>query len=215
MSTYNTDASLWRSHPYDEVRITEDGTIWTPDGQPVARHTDVIAAGLMLQEALYLLDRKEAAYTVHVAATPDRVYARWSQAKAALDDAKLRERDLRDKFFRLGFLDKLDPVTGVLPEGTTKSQLDGTQFVYKLTAKQPYERKVLEESIAPTKAELLALTEADAITDTAVDALVRRKPELDKKAYNALTDAQRAIVDKMLETKPGSLAIEVQPVPRV
>lgn len=86
-------------------------------------------------------------------------------------------------------------------EGTNTFELqDGTGAVVKYG--HTIERKVDEGA-------LTSLREEFEKVGISVDDLIRRKPELEKKAYNRLTDVQRSVFDQALLIKPGSPTLDI------
>ena len=86
-------------------------------------------------------------------------------------------------------------------EGTNTYELnDGTGYVVKYG--HTIERKIDEGALA-------AMSEIFKENGISKDSLVRLKPELEKKAYNKLTDEQRHIFDQALTIKPGSITLEI------
>jgi hypothetical protein len=121
---------------------------------------------------------------------------KWFQLTQEIEKMKPlieQERILRKKIAALYFPNPT--------EGTNTFELnDGTGCVLKYG--HTIERKVDE-------AQLLAMRDVLAESSISVDDLIRRKPELEKKAYNKLTDEQRALFDQALIIKPGSITLEI------
>lgn len=128
------------------------------------------------------------------------LYTKWTTIKEWMAKAKEQEAAYRAALLKLGFDDKLTPA-GFLPEGTTKAEIPlPAGGVAKLSVSCSYERKVLEESLQVTLAQ---------IPEAVRPLLFKYKPELTKTVYNGLTDEQKAIVDTTLTIKPGSPQLTV------
>lgn len=128
----------------------------------------------------------------------------WTKLKDWLAIAKAREAELRAKIAAAMF-EKLP--NGTFPEGTSTKLVAGSASNYsgKLSAKLI--RDIQEELLIPT------LTEANLTPDEA-KGLIRGKPELGLVAYRNLPESKRTIIDRMLVVKPGSITLEVIPVPK-
>lgn len=136
--------------------------------------------------------------------TLDAYIQEWRNLVAWLATGKAREKELREYIASQAFPKEAN---GCFTAGTQNTTVTagGSNFRAKLSAKNNY--TVLEEMIAPVWAEAQLTTEE-------ATGLIRYKPELGMKAYKALPDAKRAIVDKMLSVKPGSIELEVNPLPQ-
>lgn len=123
----------------------------------------------------------------------------WKEITKWIDLAKPREMELRTKLSQYLFHDKIQP-NGALEKGTHKNKflVGALTVAAKVVGKFNY--KVLEE-----------LREATMKEAQAPDNLVKAKYELSLTQYNALTDEQKKIVDKMIEVRPGApeLSIEI------
>lgn len=84
-------------------------------------------------------------------------------------------------------------------EGVNKFELAGG---YVLKYGHTLERKIDEGALA-------ALTDKFEELNISKDDLIRLKPELEKKAYNKLSDEQRKVFDLALVIKPGSPTMEI------
>lgn len=128
----------------------------------------------------------------------------WQQIKKWQAEAKEKESVLRAAIINRCLGDKFTPA-GYLPEGTTKSELQHDSGAkVKVKASVTYERKVLEETLDATLAQL---------PEELRDMLVKREPKLVTSVYRKLSDENRVLVDTTLQTKPGSPQVEVEVIP--
>lgn len=124
----------------------------------------------------------------------------WNNLKAWLVKGKVREMELRTYIAARMFAKEPN---GHFKEGTSNTAAAG--FKAKLEAKLI--RTILEELMIPT------LTEAN-LTAEEAKGLIRGKPELGIAAYKALPEEKRAIIDKMIAVKPGTIDLELAPLPK-
>ena len=113
----------------------------------------------------------------------------WQKAKDAMKEAQLREDALRSAVIMSVFGDNM-------AEGTTSAEI-APGFV--LRAKCSYTRAIDEDAVQCVM---------ERITGDAKK-VFRVKHSLDKKAYDALTENDRKIVDEAVTTKPGKPQLEV------
>lgn len=125
----------------------------------------------------------------------------WKSISKWMEEAKTREMELRKKLSKFLFAEKLEP-SGDLPAGTLKNSFlaGATRLKAKVVGKFNY--KVLEE--------LRETTLKEAALGEIGDLLVKPKYELSLSVYKNLTDEQKAIVNRMLEVKPGSPELEIE-----
>jgi hypothetical protein len=113
--------------------------------------------------------------------------------------AKTRELELRNYFAQRMFADKKAPDGAFLP-GTLKAESDSVKF--KLVHKRNY--TVLED-------QMTAAMKAAELTTDQRKSLLRTTYELSLTAYKALSDKQRAEIDRMLVIKPaGTVELELE-----
>jgi hypothetical protein len=134
--------------------------------------------------------------------TDDQMIQEWKLWKDRTAFAQQKERALRATIIH-----KLFPSP---KEGANNLELaldDGRTAKVKLT--YPIDRKV-------DPGELEALTKAareqpdHPLAGANFDALVRKKPELNKRVYNTLPEDKRIVFDSCLTIKPGSAQLDVQ-----
>ena len=131
----------------------------------------------------------------------------WQVVKDRLAADKVLEMKLRTTVAARAF-DSFKLPNGCFPDGTTNTVIQGTGGDYKAKLKASTTYTILEEVMETTIAEAQ-------LTPAELTGLVRRaKPELGLTAYKALSDAKRAIVDKMLLSKQGAVELTVEPLPK-
>lgn len=120
--------------------------------------------------------------------------ADWYNTKAQLNELKTREVFLRRKIFGFYFPEPTEGTnTFVLPDG------------YQVKGKHVIDRKVDE-------AALTLLTPQLQEKKIIIDNVIRNKPELAKRAYDALSDEQRHLFDQCLIIKPSETpGLEIVP----
>ena len=119
--------------------------------------------------------------------------AKWSDAKAALDTAKVREAQLRQEVFGLAF--------PKAKEGTnTVALLSG----WKLNGKRTINRTVDVAALPAVLDELRKL-------DVVADALVDYQPSLNLAQYRALPTDKRKVFEQALTIKDGTPSLEIVP----
>lgn len=121
----------------------------------------------------------------------------WSEAKAEVAaicaPIIAKEMKLRKQLFAMAFPAPTEGTNNVdLPHG------------WKVKATYKLDRKIDEASLPAVLETLRKL-------DVVADALVRYKPEIDTKAYKALSEPNRAVFDSCLTIKPASPTIELIP----
>jgi hypothetical protein len=129
----------------------------------------------------------------------------WQALVAWIAEAKKREKALRESLANRGFHSIKLP-NGCIPEGTQRLTVAGIDTNFELTAKSKLNYTILEELMIPT------LAEANLTPDES-KGLIRGKPELGLRAYKALPEEKRKIVDKMLVIKPGALELDILQIP--
>lgn len=136
----------------------------------------------------------------------DTLVAEWQQTKEYLDKAKAREIYLRKLVADRIFINART-ASGHLPEGTTRQSIAGVNNNFAGKVSCPYKREIDEALFAPT------VQEAQLTADEYA-ACFKLDPQLKMAGYNALPTEKRAILDKMIVAKPGSITLEVQTLPK-
>lgn len=131
---------------------------------------------------------------------------KWLQLKQWLSTAKVQESALRKRLADLFFSDQKQN-NGHLPAGTLTALAETDISSLQAKVSQKYTYEVDESSMCAV------LTEAQ-LTPAEAEGLIRVKYELSLKVYKALPEAKRAIVDKMIVVKPGSIELEINLVPK-
>lgn len=145
--------------------------------------------------------------------TPDQLkqldadIAEWLKLQEWMAVGKEREMNLRKSIAERA-MGSTKLANGAFPEGTQKGSVegaDGQRYAVKLTTK--WSRDVLPEMISSVWAQ------AQLTADEAKD-LLKYKPEISVRAYKALPEAKKVIIDQMITCKQGSIALEVIPLPK-
>lgn len=136
----------------------------------------------------------------------DANVAEWTLLKEWLVKGKAREAELRAIIAEQMF-NTIKLPTGAFPEGTNSLVVAGSVSNYSGKLGSTWKREVIEELVLPTLAEAQ-------LTPDEQKGLLKLKPELSVKAYRALPEDKRAIIDKMIDLKQGSISLEVTPLPK-
>lgn len=131
----------------------------------------------------------------------------WQQLKEWLTTGKAKEMELRQSIAARMFNNVRQP-NGTFPEGTTHGEVETPGARWHGTLGGKLDRQVLEELVIPTLAEAQ-------LTPEEQKALVKMNPVLSVKAYKALPEAKRLIVDKMLVIKQGAITLEINQLPKL
>lgn len=133
-----------------------------------------------------------------------RVFDEWKAAKDALAVAQEAERVARDAMMEAWSDRMKDPMA----EGA--ESID-TGFG-KLTITHKIDRKVTGSDDAVEKA-LDKIEKSMVGGNVIADRLVSFKPELSVREYKLLSDANRAVIDEVITTKPASKQVKFEPKP--
>lgn len=116
----------------------------------------------------------------------------WNAKKKTLSFAKNEEMEIRKAI--------VNTIAPGASEGSHTIEVDGLILGVKIS----FNRKVLDEELSVLSPEF----EKEGIS---VDALIRKKPELNMAAYRKLDDEKRTIFEQCLEIKEGAPELEVKP----
>lgn len=144
--------------------------------------------------------------TIDAAKTIDVLVEEWQRTSEYLTQCKEREMYLRKLIADRMFHDKKTNA-GFLPEGTTTVGYAGSTHNYGAKAQLPYKREVDESTYEA------AVKEAQ-LTAEEYQACFSIDVKLKVAGYKALPAEKRTILDKCIVVKPGSLALEVNTLPK-
>lgn len=136
----------------------------------------------------------------------DANIAEWTLLKEWLTKGKAREAELRTIIAAQSFHSIKLP-TGAYPEGTSNITVAGDSSNYRCKLGSTWKREVIEELVIPT------LTEAQ-LTPDEQKGLIKMKPTLSVTVYRALSEDKRAVIDKMIDLKQGSITLDVNTLPK-
>lgn len=126
----------------------------------------------------------------------------WKQLKAWLVTGRAREAGLRTQIAAELFNNVKQP-NGTYPEGVSRAEIQTPHGTQGASLKSKVNRDILEELLIPTLAEAK-------LTPEEAKGLIRGKPELGLKAYKALPEDKRKVIDKMLVLKQGAIELEIE-----